>query len=185
MTMERAKGNSRYLLIRRLSRFTTRTLFLVVTLVCVGLAWHSLKTRQRQRAICDGFVDSVLLKHHWEIMETDPQLSKFQRLLLNDLTAHPSYEYAFLRPQGVFNNGASPDAFEKKLLAKFTSATGGSATRRREYAERGTLHNSSYVYYRAVRAKKICLACHRDVLGPAPLMKQGDLMAVVKVNLSD
>ncbi len=155
----------------RFLRYSLRTLFVVVTLLCVWFAWEN----QRERtAVYANVIDYALVKVHWLASETDPVKKEVIGELSRTLQTRSRLRYQFLRPDGSFADGSSGDQFEKSLLARFSDMK----TNARQTANRRV--GGRYIYYQAIRAEASCTNCHSNATGGSSA--PGDLVAIIKVD---
>jgi hypothetical protein len=165
--------------LKRLFRYGTRTLFVLMTLVCIGLAWYTYDVHNRKRVLCDQLVDTVLIRCHFEAWQDSTEHEMLVKSLTTDLTSTPGFRASILRLDGNFTDGTAADAFEKDLIAGWNPNPLQAAPGGKDYAERGSMLSSKYTYYKAVRSSVNCAACHRQ-LGSKP----GEVIAVVKIELA-
>ena len=108
----------------RFFRFGTRTLLLLVTVLCVGLAWHVYKTNDRNRLICEKLVDTELLNIHFQSWETDPNAAQLIKAFASDLsTTAPTFESHVLYSNGTRQDGSAADDFERALVNHWSKAS--------------------------------------------------------------
>jgi hypothetical protein len=164
-------------------RFSLKMLLLIVTLVCIGLAaWKIYGERQRQRQLCDQLVDRVMLSKHW-LASADNQVRAITAAMANELASQSGYVSSVLRPDGTFNNGKAPDKFEKQILSEWSSTAGSGAPAIPETAESASLLNRSFVFYKAIRAQRLCSECHGQLTGTR--FEIGDLIGIMKIELTN
>jgi hypothetical protein len=154
----------------RFLRYSLRTLFVVVTVLCTWFAWEN---RRERLALYQNVIDYALVKVHWVASETDPQKKELIGEMSRTLQTRSRLKYQFLRPNGSFADGSSGDQYEKSLLARFSDTK----TDARQTADRRV--GGRRIYYQAIRAKPSCTNCHSNTTGgpSAP----GDLVAIIKV----
>jgi hypothetical protein len=158
---------------QRLLRYSLRTLFVVVTVLCVWFAWEN---RRNRLAVYEDLVDYALVKVHWVAWESDPQGKELIGEMARTLQTRSRLGYRFLRPDGSFSDGSSGDQYEKSLLAQFAN-TKSAPHYPRETADRRV--GGRYIYYEAIRAKASCTNCHSNATGGSSA--PGDLVAIIKV----
>ena len=155
---------------RRFLRYSLRTLFAIVTVLCVWFAWEN---RRERLAVYVNVIDYALVKVHWLASETDPAKKELIGELSRALQTRSRLRYQFLRPNGSFADGSSGDQFEKSLLARFSDTK----TNARQTANRRV--GGRYIYYQAIRADASCTNCHSNATGGSSA--PGDLVAIIKV----
>ncbi len=125
-------------------------------------------------------VDGILKEIHWrEFEQENPFLVN---ALSQELQDHPEkYQWYTITPTAD-GQGRPQDEYDYEVLERFAQAP-PPAEHEVEFAERLVPQTQEYHYYQAIRAKQICTGCH---FGPdnRPL-SAGDLIAVVKVKISD
>jgi two-component system, NarL family, sensor histidine kinase BarA len=103
------------------------------------------------------------------------------------------YDWTFFRPEGAYMpDPGEPsavsvprDAFEADLIDEFANHLAElDESGEPEPKERFTADNEWYEYYRPVYAQHECVRCHKPMTGP-PDLAEGDLIAVVKVSISN
>ena len=104
-------------------RFSIKTLLLVVTLICVALAWKLYYERQRNRTICSQFADNALLSKHWVKDQNDNNFSQFTTQWAKDLSSDSASVTSFLHTDGTLDDHKPCTAFEKQILAKWLAVT--------------------------------------------------------------
>jgi hypothetical protein len=163
-------------------QFSLRYIFLFITLLCVYFGWQASRSRIQLRMLADQVVDNILVEKHWEGLETDSQFQPIVSSLAAELSADAPYRFGFLRGNGSFKDGATADSFEQKFARDVSGVTRGNGKSSPETAERGWLGLGPFRYYRAIRARKSCVRCHR-VVDNNPTLAVGGLIAIVKVEL--
>lgn len=165
-------------------QFSLRSLLLIVTLLCVYFGWQVSQARLRQRTLADQLVDQILVQEHFHAIEANPQINTLVTSLTSDLTSDTPYTFGFLLADGTFKDGTTADEFEQQFVRDVSGSPPGKGNNTADTVERRLFGAGPFRYYRAVRAKKSCLVCHRG-LGSSPALAAGDLMAVVKIQLDD
>jgi hypothetical protein len=176
-------------------RFSLRTLFILVTIICVALAWNLFERRERQRLLCSQLVDKVLVSKHWAADQKSGGYAAFVSQFASELGSQSEYISSFLHLNGTLDDGKPIDDFEKQILAKWSSVPSTAVPLTSETAESSSLLHGSFVYYQAIRAKQsICISCHSNMLqnmaaatGQPTLgtpLKVGDLIGIVKIELA-
>jgi hypothetical protein len=158
---------------QRFTRFGTRTLFLVMTLLCIWLAWRQhWDTRQTMILVCSQQADSALLSSHMQILADLGSASRIADAMLANFDSQSGFNVSFIPPAGSSRNGVQADTFEQRLLSDWSSASGTDTLP--ETAQRGSPMAGTFVYYKAVRAQEKCGICHRAT--------PGELLAIAKVS---
>ena len=168
---------------RRFFRYSLRSLFILVTLLSIYFAWRLVHARERQRAIANQLVDTALISMHWQSLETNKKFQTIIASLQADLASNAASKLGFLLPNGTFKDGKKADEFEMQFLRDVTAVPVGQRGGAAETAER-SFRMGSYRYYRAIRAEKSCVVCHR-MISKDPALVEGDLLAVVRIELED
>jgi two-component system sensor histidine kinase BarA len=140
-------------------------------------------------------VDTIKLKVHWKADATprpaggaapndvrDPE--QFINLLTGGFQAE-KYEWSFIRPHSADGRGKPKTEAEVEVLNYFLNQPRHDPESNDvEFVEYTFPDESKYHYYEAVRAKRVCVDCHRAVLQQEHL-SEGDLMSIIKVEISD
>jgi hypothetical protein len=186
MTIESPKSRFRF-------RFSIRTLLLVITCICIGLAWNMAGSRGHQRQVCEHELDRVLLATHWKAIDSPAGAQALVQMWANDLSSPSNCTTKFLHPTGTFSDGSSPDSYEQQLLADWLKQPAPAPGTPPERVDRTSFMSSTYVDYIAIRAKASCVPCHAQFnamkaasnrLPLPPPLKVGDLMAIGRVELA-
>jgi hypothetical protein len=174
-------------------RFSVRTLLIFVTLICIGLGWGMHSRRAHYRQVCVQQLDRVLLTAHWKATQDTENAKELTELLAGDLGSNLNCATIFLRPDGKFTDGTAADSYEQDLLKSWIGNVAPAQGAPADNADRDSSFGNSFVYYKAIRATRICLGCHSTMnaqaamasgnLGPAPLT-EGDLIAIGRVQLA-
>ncbi len=160
--------------------------------------WYGTQTEQlvykQNRNKGRLLVDTVMTLYHWQEWVRSEKHADSLQLVQETSRSLQNQEYTWstLQPPGLSSaaSGASrqpADEEERRMLARFAISrpvepdpeTGETAV---EFVERNLPERGEYHYYQAVRAKTVCLNCHR-VLNNNLDMAEGDLLGVVKVTL--
>jgi hypothetical protein len=164
-------------------RFSLRTMLIAIAITCAWLAWRYSVVAERRRLICNQFVDSSLLANHWAAMEQQPS-SGSVAFWATTFISQKNCRCDFLKPDGKFDNGATADDFEKRLLAEWTKPQPAVGTLASQTATRQSL-NGPFIYYKAIRADTSqCILCHGFPKSQSKLTL-GDLIGVAKIELTD
>jgi hypothetical protein len=163
-------------------RFGLSTLFVVVTLICMWLAWQFTEANKYRRRLYDEIIAHYLTQIHLAA------LSEQSANWTSQFDLGGKYQTSVLLPTGLFKDQTAAAAFEKQLLAQWPKTSTG-ATPTNEFADHGSTH------YRAIRAGAACVRCHSltssakvnvgtigVVVQPKPV-NVGDLIAIIKVEL--
>jgi len=139
-------------------------------------------------------VDTVMTLYHWQEWVRSEKHEDSLQLVQETSRSLQNQEYSWstLKAPGMSTASTSAsrepaDEEERQMMRQFAAnrpleideETGESAV---EYVERNLPERGEYHYYQAVRAKTVCLNCHR-VLNNNLDMAEGDLLGVVKVTL--
>jgi hypothetical protein len=168
--------------LRRVMRFSIGTLFLLITLLCLALGWHSARTRDRERLMCDQLVDNLLLSRHWQMWETNPAQKSLVTSMTVEFRTQARFESAFLRPHAKDKQDNAADSYEQQLLARWSNSSLSGAELKLETAQRESFLGGQFTYYKAIRAGQSCSVCHTDDSGKS--VKTGDLLAIGKIMLA-
>ncbi len=136
-------------------------------------------------------VDTILTRIHWKAFQIEPEAIMMIDELSNSLQ-HQDYSYTTIKPNITEGKGQPQDGFDFAVLDQFLRERPENAEKSEspeksesvEFQERRIAEEHLYHYYQAVRASRQCVDCHRSIDG-RPQLAEGDLIAIVKVSISD
>ncbi len=136
-----------------------------------------------------GLVDSIMLRHHYQKLETIEMTKDLEGLLGPDL-GNQEYSWTLIKPQPA-ESDKPEDEFEWGILKKFLQTPppeSAAASGIPEFDERLVPAKAEYDYYQPVRARRgaaffAIIRC--AAAAGLPEFKEGDLMAIIRVVLPD
>lgn len=151
---------------------------------------HESLIHESTRKTAAGSVNAALLKHHMVKFESSTAFAQLAQETSESLDKGV-YSYRFFH-DGKTGGNKPEDEFEWHVLQQFSaspSTPASSMIRPVEFLDRLIPKSGTYRYYEPVRAKKSCIACHVAPVqvGGSPIseLKEGDLMAVVRIDVPD
>jgi hypothetical protein len=181
--------------LRFLPRFSVSALLIVVTVTCAWLSWdvYNRRIHYDYEQACDRELDRALLATHMKATNGTANSQAFFDYWANDLHSEANCQTNFLRLDGTFADGSAPDPYGRELLSEWLKNAAPAPGASSEHAERDSWFSSSFVDYKAIRAKANCVSCHNiRNAGIAsskgkptpPLLQVDDLMAIGRVRLA-
>ncbi len=181
-------------------------------LITVSFWWYGSQTekivKDKNRQTGKLLVVQELAVRHWEKWnlkeqsQSDPLAKEMAEAFKNQ-----GYKVKFIlpyppeTPEGESDNFKPQDKYEEELLKKFLKdePKKDAIEDAAEFGQRYSDDGNNYYYYQAIRAKATCLtACHRpledltgitagnrSLLGNSTARSAGDLMAVVRIEISN
>ena len=174
-------------------------------LIAASFWWYGSRTEQlvytSSQATGRHVVDAIMLQYHWKMLEQEQQYASTIESLEKRLPQE-KYRWRMLRPEATPEERAEYRPLDVVVLESFlerrpepvrprgasSALVSGSDFECRDFR---TDDNQEYHYYQPIRFRQDCTLCHeyRGTVNAAgagrPKLAEGDLMAVVKVVMSD
>ena len=174
-------------------------------LIAASFWWYGSRTEQlvytSSQATGRHVVDAIMLQYHWKMLEQEQQYASTIESLEKRLPQE-KYRWRMLRPEATPEERAEYRPLDVVVLESFlerrpeparprgasSTLVSGSDFECRDFR---TDDNQEYHYYQPIRFRQDCTLCHEyrgtvNAVGAGrPKLAEGDLMAVVKVVMSD
>jgi signal transduction histidine kinase len=170
----------------------------LLVLITASFWWYGIQTEkmvyQQNRNTGRLLVDQVLNYTHWEALETNEEFKRSVVRRLGKKLSTQQYAGQFIRASAGENVNVPIDEFEWAVLDRFNKPRSQAAAGAQfeDYSERLDSEKNEYQYYQPVYADdSSCVTCHRGMgitdtnLTTGSPLAEGDLMAIVKVTISN
>lgn len=125
---------------------------------------------------------SIILEKHIEKLEPEEMKAAWQRIIKELRPPELEYNsYRFFKP--VRRDAANPEGEFRPSDPEDYDAVEVLLNGAAEYPRRSEKEHGEYQFFKAVKAQKACMECHRKFVAADANIKEGELMWVVKVNL--
>jgi two-component system sensor histidine kinase BarA len=137
-------------------------------------------------------VNNILFHLHWKVVEEKNDVGKRLADAFSTEVETEDYRWERLSPTGIYlrpnqrlDQGQPLDATDRQILDQFLRGKPPAEKNDVEWDERRLSDRNEYHYYQAIRATGgACAICHSG-LGRPPGAREGDVLGVIKVSISD